>query len=714
MVPRDVVIAWWTLTTLLSFSAATCPQTCSCRHNDMIVDCSGRQLRALPGGLQPNITKLRLSNNNFVTLAPSMFSNYPSLHHLDLSRNRIVDVSALALNQLSSLSHLNLSENVITSLYPDTFRDLQRATVIDLSGNRFETLPVGLFRRCSELATLLLGNNRLTSEVFWVVRSVTWLQYLNLSYNWLVQLPYAMLADMSSLQILSMTHAHIRHIDPNAFVGMRSLQFLYLSANQLEAISPEMFQPLDMLSQLDIADNHIKCACSTKRFQDWLETSYVLLTRPVSCTTTDGAPVSVDKYSDLSFLCDEKGQDFTTPKPVTFTVPTTTAARTTTTTTTTTTIATTTVVPPTTTREVPVTTPVRRYEQCGAINSEVSVQLHSCTDRTALVGWTASGLLPSARIIVTCYGFGDDVRHVTKPFPSAMKQATVVGLRESTTYMACVTVERCTRLVSCTHFTTSSRVAVTTSGPTADASMASWSRMLVIGAALALAVLLLIIFVVICLLLACRRRRRRHKRPVTVVTSGSACGASSRMRLNSLQRAVEHGVIVGDNQYESIPVDGRSLQRLHKFAPFDNGTYAATCACGMAAKYGVPCDCGIPSQEASIYDGDGYLEPVSIAIHPRPGSNSPGPRRFTKPGCEDASTATDALLTPSLKAQLARSIADREQRANQARLAGPSRHYKNVSPHPPRLPPRDLPLNRPTSPPLSPHLYSAVDESAMS
>ena len=67
-VAREAVIAWWTLTTLLSLATATCPQVCRCRHNDMVVDCSGRQLRALPGGLQPNITQLRLSNNNFVTL----------------------------------------------------------------------------------------------------------------------------------------------------------------------------------------------------------------------------------------------------------------------------------------------------------------------------------------------------------------------------------------------------------------------------------------------------------------------------------------------------------------------------------------------------------------------------------------------------------------------------------------------------------------------
>jgi len=67
-VAREAVIAWWTLTTFLTLATATCPQVCRCRHNDMVVDCSGRQLRALPGGLQPNITQLRLSNNNFVTL----------------------------------------------------------------------------------------------------------------------------------------------------------------------------------------------------------------------------------------------------------------------------------------------------------------------------------------------------------------------------------------------------------------------------------------------------------------------------------------------------------------------------------------------------------------------------------------------------------------------------------------------------------------------
>lgn len=357
--------------------------------------------------------------------------------------------------------------------------------------------------------------------------------------------------------------------------------------------------------------------------------------------------------------------------------------------------------------------PVRRYDSCGASNSAVSVKLHSATNTSALVGWTVSGLPQAAHVVVTCYGFGDDVRHRTIAFPVAVQQATVTNLKESTTYMACVTVVRCTRLVSCTHFTTSRRAVIVTSGPTAQTVKASWSRMYVIGAILALAVLLLVAIVVMCALLVRRRRQRRHKRPVTVVTAaGGTCGVTSRMRLNSLQRAVQHGVVVDDNQYESIPAEGRSLQRLHKFAPVDtNTTYVANCACGMAAKYGVPCDCATQSQstDACIYDGDGYLEPVSLATHPA------GPRRFTKPGCPD-DAVTDALLKPdraALKEQLTRTIADRETRANPSLNAGPARHYKNVSPYPPQLPPRDIPQSRPTSP-LSPHIYSAVDESAMS
>ena len=509
------------------------------------------------------------------------------------------------------------------------------------------------------------------------------------------------------------THAHA-HVHAHAHAHAHTHTHTHTS--EYVACTSSL-QPLDELTQLEIAGNQLKCSCSTNRFQEWLRDSYVVLTRPETCTTTDGASLDI-QYDDLSFLCDENGRDVTFPT-VAVTTPTTLPTTTTTITTTTTT----TVTPPTTTTTTPegLSPYARRYDSCGARNSDVSVKLLSSSDTTTSVGWDAYGLPRDALIVVTCSGFGDQVRrHMTSPIPVRVKQATVQNLQESTTYMACVTVVGCPRLRSCRHITTRRRVPVSTrrrvpvstSGPVADATIASWSNTHLIGVALALAALLLVAFAVTCVLFARRRHQRRHKRPVTVITNGGTCGgAASRMRMNSLQRAVQHGVIVGDNQYESIPVgDGRSMQRLHKFAPFDNTGYVGRCSCGMSAKYGVPCDCATTSNGLTDGDDGGYLEPVSLPCC------ASGPRRFTKPGCED-SAVTDALMRPNqaaLQAQLAHTIGGVEIRgANQLHNEGPSRYYKNVSPQPPQLPPRDVSLSC-ASTELSPHLYAAVDHSARS
>nr|ABB59078.1 variable lymphocyte receptor A [Eptatretus stoutii] len=121
-------------------NGATCKKdggVCTCNDQTKNVDCSYKELTAIPSNIPVETTELRLQFNSLSKLSPKAF------HHL------------------SKLTYLSLGENQLQSLPPRVFDSLTKLTYLSLDYNQLGSLPKGVFDKLTELKTLEIGNNQL-------------------------------------------------------------------------------------------------------------------------------------------------------------------------------------------------------------------------------------------------------------------------------------------------------------------------------------------------------------------------------------------------------------------------------------------------------------------------------------------------------------------------------------------------------------------------
>ncbi|XP_012676505.3 leucine-rich repeat-containing protein 3-like [Clupea harengus] len=121
---------------LLTAMVRTCPKPCHCSERGGLtnVQCSSRDLDAIPDDLPEDTVTLQLSSNHITRVPSQAFSRLWRLQELDLSGNTIEAVEAGAFQGVTeSLRVLDLSDNRLRGVPKEAFGRLHAK--ISLSGN---------------------------------------------------------------------------------------------------------------------------------------------------------------------------------------------------------------------------------------------------------------------------------------------------------------------------------------------------------------------------------------------------------------------------------------------------------------------------------------------------------------------------------------------------------------------------------------------------
>ena len=197
------------------FTESSCPKRCRCKYRQEsrvdIVDCSSRELRAIPR-LPPTARKVYLQNNSISSLPCTALREMKSLTELDLSQNRFTVLPRCSFSSLNSLERLWISNCRLSSLSIGVFESQRRLHELDFSNNNISSIEPFVFSALGNLRWLSLRKNNIA-------------KVLNNTFQ-----------GMGSLQSLFLQGNRLRYLpetfEAGAFQGLSSLRMLHLESNQ--------------------------------------------------------------------------------------------------------------------------------------------------------------------------------------------------------------------------------------------------------------------------------------------------------------------------------------------------------------------------------------------------------------------------------------------------------------------------------------------------
>ncbi|XP_047245066.1 leucine-rich repeat and transmembrane domain-containing protein 2 isoform X2 [Girardinichthys multiradiatus] len=131
---------------MLVLPASSCPPSCLCVSDSLVVDCGERGLSSLPPMhlLPSGSHSLLLANNKLASLGASSFANLSSmeglgsLHSLDLSLNGLSTIPIGLMDELQHLRWLSLAGNRLHALERAAFEPLANLQHLELGQNPWE------------------------------------------------------------------------------------------------------------------------------------------------------------------------------------------------------------------------------------------------------------------------------------------------------------------------------------------------------------------------------------------------------------------------------------------------------------------------------------------------------------------------------------------------------------------------------------------------
>ncbi|XP_077864669.1 LOW QUALITY PROTEIN: uncharacterized protein LOC102803184 [Saccoglossus kowalevskii] len=208
-----------------------CPDQCTC--TGLTVDCTGKNLTAIPADIPDNVKRLDFGGN-YLNLTTSDFSRFASLGELDLSENGINKIPVAIFQPLKNLYKLDLTSNDVSILNAHTFAGLSQLDELLLTDNPIEDISPNAFLGLYQLHSLNLTSmniHHLASDTFSGLQQLT---YLNLSGN------------------------NMEYIDNGAFEALLQLRTLDLRVGDFSVGSQDLFDPLENLKYL-YTDNYKYC-----------------------------------------------------------------------------------------------------------------------------------------------------------------------------------------------------------------------------------------------------------------------------------------------------------------------------------------------------------------------------------------------------------------------------------------------------------------------
>ncbi|XP_063968375.1 toll-like receptor 4 [Lytechinus pictus] len=206
---------------------------------------------------------LDLHGNSFSDLPGDLFVNNSNLIELNLGNNRFDSIPCETLMPLTRLRKLLLFLNNINWPYCEHFPNLASGAIVSLSRNDIPVIRLGNFQfleNCT-LSSLFLGGNRITAIDYRAVVSLK-TQALDMSYNPLNEIGIANLFygfrmnDM--LRSIELRSSLINSNDPSTFIFLKNktIDYLGVSSNRFTSI-PLWSKFLNHVRNLSLADNSI-------------------------------------------------------------------------------------------------------------------------------------------------------------------------------------------------------------------------------------------------------------------------------------------------------------------------------------------------------------------------------------------------------------------------------------------------------------------------
>jgi Leucine-rich repeat (LRR) protein len=209
-----------------------CPAKCTCTAEEKEVQCSGKELNAIPKVEGLNITTLDVSFNNISLIHPYDFDRWGQLlKFCYLSYNYINKVEISVFRKLPELSHIHLDYNLITEIDSHTFEENHKLWKLILNGNTV-TLP--------------------EDTEFLNVPSLGWLELENCS---IIDLPVNLFKNMSKLVAIRLSNNQIQKLHSEVFSHLKNLRHLHLEGNHIKEIDPDIFKSNHKLEWLYLRNN---------------------------------------------------------------------------------------------------------------------------------------------------------------------------------------------------------------------------------------------------------------------------------------------------------------------------------------------------------------------------------------------------------------------------------------------------------------------------
>nr|ABB59084.1 variable lymphocyte receptor A [Eptatretus stoutii] len=145
-------------------NGATCKKdggVCTCNDQTKNVDCSYKELTAIPSNIPTDTDRLELDLNKLSSLPSKAFQSFTKLTFLSLNNNQLQTLPAGVFDELKNLETLWIQQNQLQSLPPRVFDSLTKLTYLSLDYNQLGSLPKGVFDKLTELKTLEIRNNQL-------------------------------------------------------------------------------------------------------------------------------------------------------------------------------------------------------------------------------------------------------------------------------------------------------------------------------------------------------------------------------------------------------------------------------------------------------------------------------------------------------------------------------------------------------------------------
>lgn len=212
-------------TSWLLLGALACPPPCTCKWKSgkRYVECLDKDLKLIPGPLDPESQVLDFSGNDLQVLQKETFQKLGlfDLQKVYFPRCRIHKVDNNAFKGLANLVELDLSNNYITVIPSPNFIHTPSLMRFSLSNNPVTTIKTHCFQH---------------------------LKFLN---------------------TLELSECKIEQIEMEAFAGLHHLEWLRLNGNRLSNIEGDNIFP-DTLRGIDLENNHWNCDCQMKDLHNWL------------------------------------------------------------------------------------------------------------------------------------------------------------------------------------------------------------------------------------------------------------------------------------------------------------------------------------------------------------------------------------------------------------------------------------------------------------